>query len=374
MLDSAPGSKVGLSTRAVRRLALGMVTALWCGSAAWGQVGVGNSDPLAPEEEPVLRPETPPERSPTEPAARPTLEPEPVRGPTAPLPSQDVGRGMPGGLLAEGSFVAGALGRPAEGKSGAWYFVFDSGQRGPGGVALPAMVLLPSVNLASLERAAPRLSEDDRLRISGQVFVYNGLNYLMLMAPPVIEPKQRSEQPPTAAKPAATDEPVADNKTDQPQAAPGQPEPAGTPDEPSIDEIIDQLERTVGSSRRVELPARTAGESPDTGTGASPSTDTRPATALVPGGYLASRRGRLTRASDGLAMFAMDSGQSGRAESPMVLLPCQNLTRMESIAAGQGERVTYTVSGDVFVYRGRNYLLPRLYVVNRPTDLVISGQ
>lgn len=331
-------------------------------------IGGGNYDPRDPEEDPLLLPE----RRPTQPAAtpttpQPTVQPEPVRGAPALLPSSDVGRPVPGGLLAEGSFLAGALGRPVQGRTGAWYFIFEPDQRGPGGVSLPAMVLMPGPNLASLERAAGRLADSDRLRVTGQVFVYAGLNYVMLMAPPIIETEQSKQPEQPAPTPPAASQPGTQADAPAVTPAPASAEPAQPPaDEPSIQQIIEQLDRAVGSSRRVELPPGTRAE--------AAASDSPPATGLVPGGYLAARRGRLVRGSEGAPMLALDSGASGRTESPMILLPSQNLARMEAVAAAQGDRATFTVSGDVFVFKGQNYLLPRLFIVNRPTDLIASGQ
>ncbi|HNB60737.1 MAG TPA: hypothetical protein PK308_10495 [Phycisphaerales bacterium] len=51
-----------------------------------------------------------------------------------------------------------------------------------------------------------------------------------------------------------------------------------------------------------------------------------------------------------------------------------NLSRLENVAASQGEKATVTLSGDVVMYHGKSYLLPRMIVVNRRTDVVVSGQ
>jgi hypothetical protein len=58
----------------------------------------------------------------------------------------------------------------------------------------------------------------------------------------------------------------------------------------------------------------------------------------------------------------------------MMLLPCTNLSAIESIAERMGEAATFTISGQVIVYKGRNYLLPTTYTVNRVTDQVLPTQ
>jgi hypothetical protein len=208
---------------------------------------------------------------------------------------------------------------------------------------------------------------------SGQVFVYGGVNHLLETTPPIVEqapgaqgekttkpdaaPATPEKQPgaPVESKPTA-------NKPEQGE----KPAPAGT--EPTIEQIIEQLDRAVGTSRRVDLPKITGSDAADAN--GSPAS-------LVPGGYLTARRGRVVRGNDGSPTFVFDSGASNGGTStdgPMILLPCQNLTKMENVAAIQGEKATFTVSGEAIVYRGKNYLLPRMFVVNRKTDVVASGQ
>jgi hypothetical protein len=47
---------------------------------------------------------------------------------------------------------------------------------------------------------------------------------------------------------------------------------------------------------------------------------------------------------------------------------------MEKILDRAGESVTFTLSGQVFVYKGRNYILPTLYQVNRRGGDVNTAQ
>ncbi|MBC7835607.1 MAG: hypothetical protein H7Y88_10985, partial [Phycisphaerales bacterium] len=86
---------------------------------------------------------------------------------------------------------------------------------------------------------------------------------------------------------------------------------------------------------------------------------------LAEGTFLPSRRGRMVRAPEGEWMYVFDADARGLSEAPMVLMPCQNLAAMERITAQRGEGATFTVSGQVFAYKGKNYLLPALYIVNR---------
>ena len=50
---------------------------------------------------------------------------------------------------------------------------------------------------------------------------------------------------------------------------------------------------------------------------------------------------------------------------PMILQPCQKLAEMERLALQFGDALTFTVSGQVFVFKGRNYLLPSVALADR---------
>lgn len=332
-------------------------------------------------EDPGLQ-QAPPDPEFTLPTPIPVARPEPMRPNAAVGATTDVENAPWGALLSEGTFITGARGKPVRGKSGTWYLIFDARERGPAGQSLPPMVLLSNLNLAAMERLAPRMQEGENIIVSGQVFLYAGLNYLLPTTPPIVEQAAATPvQPGTPATtiPAAKPEGTAENKpasegTGEPTKQSGEGGKTSPSNEPSIEQIIEQLDRAVGSSRRVDLPKMLSHES---GVDASDTLGAGGASApSVPGGFLTSRKGRVVRDNDGQTVFVFDSGASigsGR-EGPMVLLPCLNLMRMEYTAATQGEKATYTVSGDVFVYRGKNYLLPRMFVVNRRTDVVVSGQ
>ncbi|MBC7771524.1 MAG: hypothetical protein H7210_03400 [Pyrinomonadaceae bacterium] len=85
------------------------------------------------------------------------------------------------------------------------------------------------------------------------------------------------------------------------------------------------------------------------------------------GTFIVSRRGRVIRTPGGEWQFAFDSGTSNApAQEPsLVLMPCEKLMALEKVSEKHGEDVTFTMSGQVFVYNGRNYLLPTNFVINR---------
>lgn len=294
---------------------------------------------------------------------------EPPR-PTQPQPSP-VRPGLPGSvqnelgiergpsLVREGSFVSSARGALVKGKSGRWFFVFDRDRRGR---QMPPMVVLPSEHLAAMERLAARMDEDEvrrtgaRMLVTGQVMAYAGNNYLLPTAPPLVDTptpdnELRESGAPTPSEPAADGTGAAD---------PAKPEP-------TIEQIVADLDKAIGT-RRAANPSRLA-PAPEAGASEGGTPRLRPAGVLTP------RRGRVVRSAAGEPVFVVDSGATGVVpEPPMVLLPCTNLAGIESLAERLGENATFTISGQVQVYKDRNYLLPTMYTVNRTGDQVLPTQ
>ncbi len=51
-------------------------------------------------------------------------------------------------------------------------------------------------------------------------------------------------------------------------------------------------------------------------------------------------------------------------DPPMTLMACQTLARLEVLSRSAREGLTVTLSGRVYVFEGRNYLLPTLFFVD----------
>ncbi|GEM_PF-902968 len=305
----------------------------------------------------------------------PYAKPEPVRPNLPGAVSEELGGLTMAPLVREGTFVSAARGQLLRGKSGRWFFIFDPDATGR---VLPSMVVLPNLNLAAMERMVDRVAaaggnaDGVRMLVTGQAFVYRDLNYLLVAAPPMAV---RTEAP--TANPAAS-------ATPNPNAAPPTPAPAAPPTgEPSIQDIVGRLDRvasTVPATSPMRAPSGanlTVTPADAAETGAS-----REATGQgLPVGAISSRRGRITRASDGALTFSFDTDNADPAAKPtdagntaLVLMPSQTLEMIEALSDRAGEAATYTVSGEVFNYRGRNFLLVRSYRVNRPTDQVLPTQ
>lgn len=79
------------------------------------------------------------------------------------------------------------------------------------------------------------------------------------------------------------------------------------------------------------------------------------------GEFIVSRRGRLLRAKDGVHfLFVFDADSKDAPEAPMIMMPCQLLESMEKLVRERGDSVRFKLTGQVFVYKGANYVLPSI--------------
>lgn len=153
-----------------------------------------------------------------------------------------------------------------------------------------------------------------------------------------MEEQRKKDNPPAPAKPSTT-----------PPVAPAPAKPASTP---TTTPPATPAVRQPGAPEPVAEPATTG---------------TR---LLRENTFITQRRGRMTRSMTNEWVFTMDADAKGaRAEPAMVLMPCLNLQNMEKAVERSGEGTNFTISGTVYVYKGRNYLLPSMFVVNRRSEL-----
>ena len=86
------------------------------------------------------------------------------------------------------------------------------------------------------------------------------------------------------------------------------------------------------------------------------------------GTFIVNRRGRLISSPEGLQIFIFESDGRETPERPLILQPCKKLEGMETIVQELGDKVIFTISGQVFLYRNNNYLLPTLFTVDYERD------
>lgn len=290
---------------------------------------------------------------------RPTAAP-PAR-PAQPTPAAELIPGLENAeltlpdtpLLAEGTFLVRQRGSLTRAPSGEWIALFNPDAQGR---RPRPMVLLPSQTLDRMAALHGERGPAAGFWITGQVFAYGELNYLLPTAYAVATDPAAAPAPsqPTAAQHAAPTEGALLQATPEPDSAAA-----------IIRALESQRERPRGLERAPTAPPSGA---------ARPNQSAPPAAAaeLIPEGtQLLRRRGRMVRDSDGRQVFVFDSGPANAtsADPPLPMLPCRTLELMEAWTARLGESITFTVSGTVYVHSGRNFLLPTIFSVNRPGDL-----
>ena len=189
--------------------------------------------------------------------------------------------------------------------------------------------------------------------------------------PPTTSPERKLTDPSTTLRPFLRSRGGLVFQLPPPVHSRDRPASGGGVD-PSIEDIVSQLDRAVGaSSARRPVVESTVPAMPTTVETAA-ATIAATTEAGVATGFLTARRARVVRGSDGTLMAVVDSGSSGKSEGPMTLLPCQNLAAIEAIMDGGAEGTSFTLTGEVFAYRGKRYLLPTMYHVNRASDNINS--
>ena len=163
---------------------------------------------------------------------------------------------------------------------------------------------------------------------------------------------------------AQTAEPAADPPAQTPTTPTTAPiDPADDPGlrDASLDDVADGLstrhDNPVAISPVVQ-PTSDPIRSAEPGGGRMPGV---PKGRLLPEGTFVGRQGGIMiQVPTGEWIFVFQREESGKQLPPMVMLPSQTLSRMESVVEGSGSPAII-VSGEVFVYRGRNFLLPTVF-------------
>ena len=131
-------------------------------------------------------------------------------------------------------------------------------------------------------------------------------------------------------------------------------------DTPDLTEDERQIQRDL--SRRSGSGVVAPVERPD-GTLEIPTDAARPATGSLirEGAFLIDRRGIIVPVAGRRWAFVFDPDETGKSDDPMFLQPCLRLSEMIRLAESRERTVTFLITGEVFVYRGQNYLLPRRF-------------
>lgn len=285
-----------------------------------------------------------------EPPARPSPEPIPATSTGARQPEQK-DDSIPGledadfrlsaaPLRREGSFIIRQRGSLVRLPGGQLAFVFHKDATGK---ADRPMVLLPCLTLQSMEQTVSERTEQTAFLITGQVYAYYNVNFLLPTAAPVAG----------AASPASTDKPAA-------------PEASGLKD-PNVQDLIRELESQHDRPRTLTSdPKAKEDTSKPVGTAKENAVELLPENSTI-----SRRRGRLVRLSSGEWAFAVDNSTAGSAaaDTPMILSACLTLQRMEAWAAQLGDNATLQLSGRIYQFGGRNHIIPTMFQVTPPNEL-----
>lgn len=252
------------------------------------------------------------------------------------------------GLVREGAFVSEHQGLLRPLKGGGWAFVFDPDADDN---RLKPMIVQPGLRLTEMRRLVEASDRPITFRVSGRVLVYNNRNYLLPSFYTTIAVGERERIAPGV-----------DQRTDDPAMREFEDLFDDSPADPTLDEAIEEVERLDRPSD-IRVP-RGGGQATAPGEGDQ--------TRLIREGVqITARVGRLTRAPGGGWLMTFDNGSGApqattdgaTLDTPMQILPCLNLQGMQSLAEQYGSQLRFTVSGTVYVYEGRNYLLPTMYII-----------
>jgi len=291
--------------------------------------------------------------APNVPPAQPTPAPT-VRNPALD-PKNLAGRR----LLAEGSMINAMSGQLFRTAGNDLIFLPDTAEPNKSKTtSAQPFVLIPSQKLAQLESATKATETDLKVSLSGQVYVYRNRQYLLLTAYSIKQASAESTGDQTQSPP--------------PKSLEAQPKESKAQLDPRVEDLIRELESERGGERVLDPSPDSDQPIESAPRNATDAESDGSAQRLVAEGTLInSRRGRLIRikSAGGRLGFAFDNDPDSPASPPMLIVPCAMLTNMEAAARTHGEELSFTMSGRVLVYEGRNHVLPILYQVRRPSDV-----
>lgn len=255
-------------------------------------------------------------------------------------------------LLREGSHLVEVTGvmKPDE-LTGEWRFHISRDDPSAPGYVL---TMLPSTLLGEMI-AIVKSSPDTEVvfETTGEVFVYRTRNYLLPTHPPRLV-RHSSDASPTTA-PDAPAEPASEGSDES---------------EDSVEDIMRKLDEAVDTvappahadDSRLARSAEGDDEAQSQDLGVGPG---RSENLLREGTAILSRRGQVRRDSGGAWVFVFDADASGLADPPLTLLPCLLLERIETQVRKRGDTAPVLLSGHIYVFEGRNYIMPSVYRVSR---------
>lgn len=275
----------------------------------------------------------------------PALTPSPAPGAVVPGLSDNDLRPARGGLVREGAFLPNRRGRMVPGDHGGWVFIFDADENGQ---AEPPMQIQPCQRLTEMQRIVEAKTGTQTFLLSGVAHVFEGANHIMPLMFTTLASEELTSQP-----------------------APPPPAAAGA--DPSVEELL----KSVGSSPAPAARAPGSGSGAMSSRGSAPATGGNDGSKLVrEGTMLTSRRGRVERGGETGWVFSIENDTDMKSGSTQFsLMRCRNLETIARLGQARRAGLVITLSGTVYTYGGRNFVLPSMFIVEQDREgNLVSGQ
>lgn len=209
--------------------------------------------------------------------------------------------------------------------------------------------LLPSPVLEDMLQTVRVAGAPTQFEVTGRVFIYHGRNFLLPdFAPTVMRFDAKPGDTPTLpanAKPTPNGE---DKFVTAPQPAARGGAKADDRDDAVVAEIERRLEERAGRAPQTRVNEKAATQ--DSHAKSQPP--------VANGTRVTQRLGRLTRDPQSGSWRFVPTQTTGSGDPSIEVLPCLMLEKLETAAREADASPAILISGTVYAYEGRSYLLP----------------
>ncbi len=204
-------------------------------------------------------------------------------------------------------------------------------------------VLLPSPVLEDLVRTVRAAGAPVQFEMTGRIFIYRGRNFLLAdFAPTIMRFDTKLGEAPKPTDAAKTT-PSGDDKFVAPPTS-------SVKDDAVVKEIERRLEERVGRT-----PQPHAVDNSATRDASAPNKSIAP---ITNGSRLSQRLGRIARDPQSGGWRFVPQQTTGSGDASIEVMPCMLLERLEAAARESDASPAILISGTVYAYEGRSYLLP----------------
>ncbi len=209
-------------------------------------------------------------------------------------------------------------------------------------------VLLPSPVLEDLVRTVRAAGAPVQFEMTGRIFIYRGRNFLLAdFAPTIMRFDTKLGEAPKPTD-AAKITPSGDDKFVTPPTS--SVKDGAVKDDAVVKEIERRLEERVGRT-----PQPHAVDNSATRDASAPNKSVAP---ITNGSRLSQRLGRIARDPQSGGWRFVPQQTTGSGDASIEVMPCMLLERLEAAARESDASPAILISGTVYAYEGRSYLLP----------------